>query len=74
MVNVCILVKASTTRHGEVLAALKEMQGVRKAFLTFGRFDIVCFIEADSNEAVARISDEIGEVEGVRSTETLVEA
>ncbi len=74
MVNACILIKANPTKHQEILEALKKMHGVKRAFLAFGRFDIVSFVEADSNEGVARISDGIGELDGVRSTETLVEA
>ncbi|MEM3047030.1 MAG: Lrp/AsnC ligand binding domain-containing protein, partial [Candidatus Bathyarchaeia archaeon] len=62
------------TKHQEIIDAVKKMRGVRKVYLAFGRFDIVSFVEAESNEGVARISDEIGQLEGVRSTETLVES
>jgi len=74
VVNACILIKASPTRHQEIIDAVRKMRGVRKVYLVFGRFDIVSFVEAENNERVARISDEIGELDGVRSTETLVEA
>jgi DNA-binding Lrp family transcriptional regulator len=66
--------KVVPIRLAKVLDALKSIDGVVKCYPVYGRFDVVCFIEAKSNEEVARISAEINRIEGVRSTETLVEA
>jgi DNA-binding Lrp family transcriptional regulator len=66
--------KVVPIRLTKVLDALKRVEGVVKCYPVYGRFDIVCFIEAKSNEEVAKISAEINRIEGVRSTETLVEA
>jgi len=74
MVKACILMKVVPIRLAKVLDALKCIDGVVKCYPVYGRFDVVCFIEAKSNEEVAKISAEINRIEGVRSTETLVEA
>ncbi|MEM2739501.1 MAG: Lrp/AsnC ligand binding domain-containing protein [Candidatus Bathyarchaeia archaeon] len=74
MVKACILMKVVPVRLAKVLDALKDMRGVVKCYPVYGRFDVVCFIEAESNEKVASISAEINRIDGVRSTETLIEA
>lgn len=74
MVRACILMKVIPIRLTKVLETLRGMSGVAKCYPVYGRFDIVCFVEAESNEDVARISAEINRIDGVRSTETLVEA
>ncbi len=74
MVNACILIKASPIKFEQVLIAVKQMKEVKKAYVTYGRFDIVSFIEARNNNDVAEVSARINGLEGVRSSETLVEA
>ncbi|MCS7113279.1 MAG: Lrp/AsnC ligand binding domain-containing protein [Nitrososphaerota archaeon] len=74
MVKACILMKVVPVRLAKVLDTLKTVKGVVKCYPVYGRFDMVCFIEAKSNEEVANISAEINRIDGVRSTETLIEA
>ena len=50
------------------------MDGVRKAYNTYGRFDIAIFVEVEDYEELREITTVINTVEGVRSTETLPEA
>lgn len=74
MLNACILIKVVPTKADAVLEAVKKVGGVRKAYFTYGRFDIVVFLEAEDYAELRRATTIINGVNGVRSTETLVEA
>ena len=73
MLNTCILIKTTPLEVDEVLAKTRKVKGVRKAFLGYGRYDIIAFGEAPGYPEMRIISERINEVDGVRSTETLVE-
>jgi DNA-binding Lrp family transcriptional regulator len=74
LLNACILLKVEPTKADTVLDAIKKVEGVRKAYFTYGRFDIVTFLEVEDYKALRRTTSKINSIEGVRSTETLVEA
>ena len=74
MLNACILAKTIPTRTEKILKAVKEFKEVRKAFIAYGRFDIIVFIEVPDYQQVRVMSGKINSIDGVRSTETLVEA
>jgi DNA-binding Lrp family transcriptional regulator len=74
MLNACILLKAVSTKAEAILEEIKKIDGVRKAYLTYGRFDIVAFLEAKDYADLRKITTAINSIVGVRSTETLVEA
>jgi DNA-binding Lrp family transcriptional regulator len=74
MLNACALIKIVPTRAEQILGAVLGMPSVKKAYFCYGRFDIAVFIEAEDYKAVREISKKINTIEGVRSTETLVEA
>ncbi len=74
MLNACILAKTMPTRTEKILKAVRELKEVRKAFIAYGRFDVVVFIEASDYQQVRILSGKINSIDGVRSTETLVEA
>jgi len=74
MLNACILLKVVPTRADVILKRVNEIKGVRKAYLTFGRFDLVVFVEVEDYKDLRTITTEINSFEGVRSTETLAEA
>ena len=71
--NTCILIKTTPLEADEVLAKTRKVKGVRKAFLGYGRYDIIAFGEAPGYPEIRKISELINEIGGVRSTETLVE-
>jgi len=73
LLNTCILIKTTPLEVDEVLAKTRKVKGVRKAFLGYGRYDIIAFGEAPGYPEMRIISERINEVDGVRSTETLVE-
>lgn len=55
-----------------VLARLKGIREVASAHTTSGRFDLIVELVAGSTEALDTALDRIGEVPGVRSSESLV--
>lgn len=71
--NTCVLIKTTPLEAEDVLAATRKIKGVRKAFLGYGRYDIIAFGEAADYPAIRKVSELINEISGVRSTETLVE-
>jgi DNA-binding Lrp family transcriptional regulator len=71
--NTCILIKTTPLEAEDVLQKTRKVKGVRKAFLGYGRYDIVAFGEAPGYPEMRKISELINEISGVRSTETLVE-
>ncbi|MEM3423699.1 MAG: Lrp/AsnC ligand binding domain-containing protein [Nitrososphaeria archaeon] len=74
MVKACILIKAVPVKGKRIVDELNKIEGIAKAFMVYGRADIVVFTEAKVYEDVLRIVDKIHTIDGVRSTETLVEA
>jgi DNA-binding Lrp family transcriptional regulator len=74
MLNACALLKIVPTRAEPILEAVTGIPSVKKAYFCYGRFDVVAFIEAEDYKSIKGISKKINSIDGVRSTETLVEA
>ena len=74
MLNACVLLKVVPTKAENVLESIMKVEGVRKAYFTYGRFDIVVFLEAEDYTSLRKATTVINSISGVRSTETLVEA
>ncbi len=72
--DACILVRVIPNSGKEVLDDIRRFKEVRKAFLSFGRYDIVVFVEAPHIATILDISTKINAIEGVVSTETFIEA
>jgi len=72
--NACILVKTKPAASDEVLTQLRKLKGVRKAYVVYGRFDLVAFVEGADYPALRQLTGVINAIEAVRSTETLAEA
>lgn len=74
MLNACVLIKTTPLRTESVLQKTVRLRGVRKAFVVYGRFDMIVFAETDDYPEIRKLTGTINANEGVRSTETLVEA
>lgn len=62
---------ASIDQVSEAVAALEEVTYV---VITAGRFDMICEVVCEDNEHLLRVlADKLATIEGVRSTETMVE-
>lgn len=74
MLNACILLKVVPTKADAILGSVRQIGSVKKAFFTYGRFDIAVFAEANDYKELREATSRINSIEGVRSTETLAEA
>jgi DNA-binding Lrp family transcriptional regulator len=72
--NACILIKTTPLQTDIVLQKTRALSGVRKVFLAYGRYDLVAFVQVSEYHDIRKLTGEINSVQGVRSTETLVEA
>lgn len=69
----CIMVHCKPGKATEALERIKEMKDVKRAFETLGAFDIVAEFEFKSLEKLGVAVYEIAKIDGVLSTETLIE-
>jgi len=74
MLDACILLKVVPTKANMILNTVRKIAGVRKAYFTYGRFDLAVFVEVQDYKKLREITTQINGVEGIRSTETLPEA
>jgi DNA-binding Lrp family transcriptional regulator len=74
MLNACILLKIMPTKAEIIIETVRKIDGVRKAFSTYGRFDVAIFVEVKDYKELREITMNVNSMEGVRSTETLSEA
>lgn len=72
--NACILLKIVPIKAHAILSAVRDIGGVRKAYFTYGRFDISVFVEVEDYKKLRAVTTKINGIEGIRSTETLPEA
>lgn len=70
----CVLARILTGKAKEILEEVKRIEGVQKAYLVFGRYDLVAFLEVADYETLREVTGRINAIESLRSTETLVEA
>jgi len=74
MLNACILLKVVPTKAEIILDTVRKIDSVKKAYFTYGRFDIVIFVKVEDYKELREVTTRINGIEGVRSTETLPEA
>jgi len=74
MLSACILLKVVPTKADTILDTIRKIAGVRKAYFTYGRFDLAVFVEVEDYKKLREVTTQINGIEGIRSTETLPEA
>jgi uncharacterized protein with GYD domain len=74
MLNACILLKVVPTKADMILDTVRKIAEARKAYFTYGRFDLAVFVEVEDYKKLREVTTQINGVEGIRSTETLPEA
>jgi hypothetical protein len=72
--NACILLKVIPTKAEKIINSIREIENIRKAYFSYGRFDIVIFVKVVDYKELRTITSQINDLDGVRSTETLAEA
>ena len=74
MVNACILLKVIPTKTIKIVDEVLKISNVRKAYSVYGKFDIAIFVEVKDYEMMVKVTNQINSLDGIRSTETLLEA
>jgi len=68
----CILIKAQAGKFRSVLGEISKMAGVKTAFPTMGRTDVIAIVDIADLKALSTLALKIGEIDGVAASETLV--
>ena len=68
----CILVKTEPRTYDGISESILKFAGVESAFVVMGRTDVVVRAEVDDLMALSALSLNIGTIEGVSATETLL--
>ncbi|NWG09209.1 MAG: Lrp/AsnC ligand binding domain-containing protein [Nitrososphaerales archaeon] len=71
MINGLMLIKATAANSSGIVKEVKGIKGVTDAYLVFGRFDIVIFLEAEDFPKLKDLAKKISSIKGIKSTETL---
>ena len=68
-----VLIRLSAGKEKSALAKIKDTKGVLHVSGVYGRWDLVCDIEADDLSTMTNVViNKIRQIPGVTSTETLV--
>jgi uncharacterized protein with GYD domain len=71
MVQTYILLSCSVGAEHEALEQLRTLAEVKDAIMTYGDYDIVAKIEADSEQQMDKLISSIRQLQKIRSTVTL---
>jgi len=76
MVVAGILIKVQAGKVKDVLEKLRKTEEVAYAYAVFGRFDVIATIKnvKDVDTVGKIVTEKIGKLDGVKSTETLIVA
>jgi len=71
-IRATVLLAVEPRAQGPVLSRLKALPAVEAAHTTSGRFDLLLQVAAETTSALDAMLDRIGEIPGVRSSESLI--
>ena len=75
MATAFVLLNVNLGTEEQVLAKLREIEGIREAYQVYGVYDIITGLEAESAERVKGILEErVRRLDSVRSTLTMIAA
>jgi DNA-binding Lrp family transcriptional regulator len=70
-----VMISAETGKESEVLNELKKIEHVKEACLTYGAYDIVAKVEAETREKLEEvITGKVRRLNSLRSTLTMMVA
>ncbi len=73
MVNAIVLINVEIGYEGEILKAIRKVEGVKEALAVYGNYDIVAKVEAESIEKLNQIiTGKIRKLDNVKSTQTMI--
>ncbi len=64
--DACILVKTTPVQTEEVLEAVRKIEGVRKAFIVYGRYDLISFVSSKDYAGIVKLTSQVNSISGVR--------
>jgi len=67
-----VMATIKTGKEYDVISKVKEIKGVREAYITYGEWDAVIIVEVDSLSELDRVVTAIRSIAGVEYTHTLV--
>lgn len=73
MINACVLMRTERGKSDDVVAKVRQLEGVKVAFPTFGRYDVVIDLEVEDFRTLGQLVQKISRLSGVVFTETLIE-
>ena len=71
-IRATVLVQADTGKQASIIGRLKSMANVEEAHTASGRFDLVLQIAASTTAELDDVLDQIGALDGVNSSESLI--
>ena len=70
-----VMINAETGRDNQVLDELKRIENVKEACLTYGAYDVVAKVEAETREKLEEvITGKVRRLNSIRSTLTMMVA
>jgi len=72
MVSVYVLIRADGDKVWETVTGVKEIDGVTRAEVVTGPYDVIMTAELPSVEGLRRLMKSVHDVEGVERTETCI--
>jgi DNA-binding Lrp family transcriptional regulator len=72
MVIVNVLIRAEAGKVWDVCKAIESIDGVNKAHVVTGPYDVIAYADLPSTEDVRRLMQSIHDIEGVTRTETCI--
>ncbi|MGZ9811104.1 Lrp/AsnC family transcriptional regulator [Pseudoroseicyclus sp. H15] len=71
-IRATVLIQITPSAQGAVLSGLRRLTAVERVYTTAGRFDFCCQLRVPSPLALDEALDEIGEIDGVVTLESLI--
>jgi len=72
MVSVYVLIRADGDKVWETVTGIKEIDGVTRAEVVTGPYDVIMMAELKSVEGLRRLMQSVHDVDGVERTETCI--
>lgn len=66
-----VLISCMMGQEHQTLEKIKSITQIKTAMITYGEYDIVAKIQADTPEELAQVSSQLRQIQKIRSTITL---
>ncbi len=66
-----VLISCMMGQEHQTLEQIKSITQIKTAIITYGEYDIVAKIQADTPEELAQVSSQLRQIQKIRSTITL---